>query len=541
MKFNKHKSILTTFLFCFFALSLFVIPQPVIAKGICACYSLNGDCKATLETGGSASESGCKSLCQTKLEKNYSGEIFGPGSLAQSTIANCDIKHAEFLKKGPATPEEAAEAKETIKPLISPKLNVEIPGFSFSKAVFSKGGESGLIQPAGVSTVTEDYVETTFIADYVTAMYRYLISISTIIAIIMIMIGGLQYVLAAGSGDVGKAKTRIKNAIIGLVLLLSVYTILYLVNPQLTLLKPIRLNNITAVHVGGANAAETKSSCKGKKQPSQNFGIGTFDPSLEENSCGNRPLSSIKYVVIHEGGGGAAQTTINILKNRGLSTHFVIGPSGETIQTVGVERTAYHAGGGINKHSIGIDLSIPKDCRQSNACVQQLACSSKCFYTDAQYSALKTLLNSIASKTSASFDDEHVIGHCQVPGHADPRGLDWNRLGLTQSKHRLGDSIFTGKCVPSNWKTQLKSTNTSTKAQYCCTTKPGGSEKKTTTDSIDSCKKLGGLATKGACPKTKSSVTYCCTIPDGFGTKKQPVNNVFDCTALGGKAKEGQC
>ena len=41
------------------------------------------------------------------------------------------------------------------------------------------------------------------------------------------MVGGVQYVMAGGTGQVEAAKGRIKNAILGLLLLFAAYIILY--------------------------------------------------------------------------------------------------------------------------------------------------------------------------------------------------------------------------------------------------------------------------------------------------------------------------
>jgi hypothetical protein len=88
-----------------------------------------------------------------------------------------------------------------------------------------------------------------YIADYVTAAYRVLLGVSVTIAIVMVMVGGFQYVISPATGDVKAAKTRIRNAVVGLVLLLSVYVILFTVNPQLTLFTALKLSEVPAVSI----------------------------------------------------------------------------------------------------------------------------------------------------------------------------------------------------------------------------------------------------------------------------------------------------
>ncbi len=69
------------------------------------------------------------------------------------------------------------------------------------------------------------------LGQYIPALYNYMIAIVSIVAIVMIMIGGLQYLTAGSSGRIGQAKERIVGAVIGLIIALSAYTILQTVNP----------------------------------------------------------------------------------------------------------------------------------------------------------------------------------------------------------------------------------------------------------------------------------------------------------------------
>jgi len=70
------------------------------------------------------------------------------------------------------------------------------------------------------------------------------------------MVGGLQYVLAAGSGQVTSAKKRITNSITGLVLLVFAYTILYTINPNLVTLKVPSFPIIKTVILAAENSCE---------------------------------------------------------------------------------------------------------------------------------------------------------------------------------------------------------------------------------------------------------------------------------------------
>jgi len=80
--------------------------------------------------------------------------------------------------------------------------------------------------------------EVTDPAQYISQLYEWTISITGILAGIMIMIGGLLYLTAGGSPErVSNAKSYISNALIGLILALSSYFLLQTVNPALLDLK----------------------------------------------------------------------------------------------------------------------------------------------------------------------------------------------------------------------------------------------------------------------------------------------------------------
>lgn len=137
----------------------------------------------------------------------------------------------------------ALAADATTNELV-PNLSIDIPGVSFS-SVLSKGG----------------VLEINFLQDYIAGVYTYLLGIGTLIAIVLVMIGGLQYTLAAGTGDVKKAQERIRNAVTGLTLLLCVFLIMTAINPQLVIFKPLKVLNIEGIALErGINSNEGLSA-----------------------------------------------------------------------------------------------------------------------------------------------------------------------------------------------------------------------------------------------------------------------------------------
>ena len=124
--------------------------------------------------------------------------------------------------------------EDTKADFLVPNLNVEIPGFS------------GFTTPT--SSADGGYVSVNFLAQYINAVYGWAIAASALIAVVMMMLGGLQYVLSRGKSKyIEKAKTRITNAITGLVLLLAAYSIAYLIDPNTTTLRSLSLANVEGI------------------------------------------------------------------------------------------------------------------------------------------------------------------------------------------------------------------------------------------------------------------------------------------------------
>ena len=75
-------------------------------------------------------------------------------------------------------------------------------------------------------------------AGYIARIYQFSLMIAGLVAFGSIIFGAIQYILSAGSiVNQGEAKDRITQAIVGLLLLLGAYLILYTINPDLVKLR----------------------------------------------------------------------------------------------------------------------------------------------------------------------------------------------------------------------------------------------------------------------------------------------------------------
>ncbi|MBI4135952.1 MAG: hypothetical protein HY481_00140 [Candidatus Vogelbacteria bacterium] len=87
--------------------------------------------------------------------------------------------------------------------------------------------EPGVVNRETVSSLTE----------YLSIIFPTLIALAATLAIIMIVIGGLEYIFSMVPGKKEEGLKRIKEAIWGLVLALAAYLILKTINPDLVTLR----------------------------------------------------------------------------------------------------------------------------------------------------------------------------------------------------------------------------------------------------------------------------------------------------------------
>ncbi len=80
----------------------------------------------------------------------------------------------------------------------------------------------------------------TTLAQYINALFKLAISIGAILAVISIIIGGFEYMTAEAVGAKKGGKDRVWSAVLGLVLLLLSWLILYVINPNILSLDALK-------------------------------------------------------------------------------------------------------------------------------------------------------------------------------------------------------------------------------------------------------------------------------------------------------------
>jgi hypothetical protein len=71
-------------------------------------------------------------------------------------------------------------------------------------------------------------------SDYVNFLYAMAIAIAALLAVVKIIVAGVKYMTSEVVNSKGDAKKEITTALLGLLLIIGAYIILYTINPQLT-------------------------------------------------------------------------------------------------------------------------------------------------------------------------------------------------------------------------------------------------------------------------------------------------------------------
>ncbi len=262
-------------------------PKPVFAALDCINSPTASECWCTTDTGDIQQlpnvtteldcQTGCDDILAASFQFNYCKDNGDVQMGANTSLANlttyesCTTNPADFLCEcnipvyswarkpvGPVTENECITAcgddglmsfkcivapttpfvpppgdvpVDATKPSVPviPILNVPIPGLDLTGAVSKNGG----------------VVTSSLISLYIQAAYRFLLVAGSLMAIVMLMVGGLEYVIAGGSSKrVEKAKTRIKNAIMGLILLFAAFDLAFLISPQTVAFVPLKIESI---------------------------------------------------------------------------------------------------------------------------------------------------------------------------------------------------------------------------------------------------------------------------------------------------------
>ena len=150
--------------------------------------------------------------------------------------------------------------------------------------------------------------------------------------------------------------------------------------------------------------------------------------------------SAVDKVILHHDGMPNSRGCFTVLKDRNLSTHLMIDWDGTVYQPLDLSDTAYHAGGGANGNSVGIDLCNPIKPERLDKRGDSLAArgyftgtinggtASSLGYTDAQYDALAAVLRGLkeifpAFDLKAPIDVANRVARSKLVDYNSFRGI----------------------------------------------------------------------------------------------------------------------
>ena len=125
---------------------------------------------------------------------------------------------------------------------------------------------------------------------YILSIYKFGIWAIGIAALLMIMIGGFMYITSAGNNaSMEKAKGIITDAVIGILMALTAWLLLYIINPELVKIKTVSLSGVSST----TNQADCEQWCYDAKGDSDwtkkciaGCGNGT-GAAVSKASCSN--------------------------------------------------------------------------------------------------------------------------------------------------------------------------------------------------------------------------------------------------------------
>ena len=153
------------------------------------------------------------------------------------------------------------------------------------------------------------------------------------------------------------------------------------------------------------------------------------------NNYNQRPawVGDPRAIVLHATGGGTLESVINWFKKEqgqdSVSSHYVIGKSGEVVQMVRDEHRAWHAGASVHRGITNVnDFSLGIELVNANDGIDP--------YPVAQTQAAVNLMAQLMEKYGIPASD--IVSHQETSerytGKYDPKGLDMNEVRLAMEQ-----------------------------------------------------------------------------------------------------------
>ncbi|MBI5072118.1 hypothetical protein HZB93_04515 [Candidatus Falkowbacteria bacterium] len=204
------------------------------------------------------SESECQSLCDGAAGRGLCSSWCGTIGSALC----CDETQTTCEKTNNAPPAPETYQFESV----TPTLETPLPTFSGFMDVVLQG------------EAPNRYILIPWLGQYIAAIYKYAIGIVGILSGIMIIVGGLLWLTAGGAADrVSTAKSFIESSLVGLVIALTSFLLLYAINPKLTEFDSLKVKYVERVDPFIAGLSTTTTDTRdlagdgGSTEPTPSF------------------------------------------------------------------------------------------------------------------------------------------------------------------------------------------------------------------------------------------------------------------------------
>lgn len=179
----------------------------------------------------------------------------------------------------------------------------------------------------------------TDIQTYIPGVFNLAIGIAGVLAVLMIIIGGVQYITTDAIQDKSDGKERIQNALWGLVLVLVSWILLYTINPKLTVFD-LDVDTTTYNEVG--TGSSVASDYDGTNQV---IGNTQKEETRTINKDGVDYTASVTTTTFHHEGGGKTYEEVEVYTDNKYDTYRTTKKTDESGDVSTVWRVDHMDGG----------------------------------------------------------------------------------------------------------------------------------------------------------------------------------------------------
>ncbi len=196
-------------------------PNATDSKAIICIESVSDDCTSLKTKSNNADVK--KLNCIKPLDPAQCQKISNNGMCASGPH-----KEISYSIESTTQGTKSVSPTEETKQIEPPTLGITIPGVEFSGNIPVVGGD----------------LKIPWFAQYISAIHKYLFGISVVAAAIMLVYGGVLYIVAASGAKIESGKSILKDSLIGLFIILGAVTILQTINPETIQPKALTITSI---------------------------------------------------------------------------------------------------------------------------------------------------------------------------------------------------------------------------------------------------------------------------------------------------------